>query len=87
MDKKTNTFSDDYPEFDMASNVSNLNSQRDILTREKYIARLGYDYLQKYFIEGSFAREASSRFHKDNRWGGSFWSTSVGWRISEESFF
>jgi TonB-linked SusC/RagA family outer membrane protein len=83
--QKTNTFSDDYPEFDMASNVSNLNSQRDILTREKYIARLGYDYLQKYFIEGSFAREASSRFHKDNRWG-SFWSTSVGWRISEESF-
>jgi TonB-linked SusC/RagA family outer membrane protein len=83
--QKTNTFSDDYPEFDMASNISNLNSRRDILTREKYIARLGYDYLSKYFIEGSFAREASSRFHKNNRWG-SFWSTSLGWRISEENF-
>jgi TonB-linked SusC/RagA family outer membrane protein len=83
--EKTNTFSDKYPEFDMASEMSTLNSQTDILTREKYIARLGYDFKSKYFVEGSFAREASSRFYVDNRWG-SFWSASLGWRLSEETF-
>ena len=83
--QKTNTFSDKFPEFDMAADVSNLNSQRDVLAREKYIMRAGYDYKSKYFVEGSFAREASSRFYVDNRWG-NFWSGSLAWRASEEDF-
>lgn len=50
-----------------------------------YLSRAKYNYKNKYYAEGSFRRDGSSRFGKDNRWG-SFWSTSASWRITEESF-
>ncbi len=60
-------------------------------TRYKYankgfVGRLNYDYVSKYIAELSFRYDGSSKFHKDNRWG-FFPAASVGWRISEESFF
>ena len=53
---------------------------------EGFLARLQYDYENKYFISGSFRRDASSRFHPDNRWG-NFGSIAGAWIISKESFF
>jgi TonB-linked SusC/RagA family outer membrane protein len=53
--------------------------------RAGYIGRLRYDYKSKYFIEGSFRRDGSDWFPKDNRWG-TFWSGSAGWLLSEEAF-
>ena len=44
-----------------------------------------YDYLEKYFASASFRRDASSRFHPDNRWG-NFWSVGLGWLMNKESF-
>ncbi|MDF9831005.1 TonB-dependent receptor [Parabacteroides sp. PF5-6] len=52
---------------------------------EGYFMQLNYDYADKYYISGSFRRDGSSRFYKDNRWG-SFWSLGGSWRMSEESF-
>ena len=49
------------------------------------ITRLNYDYGEKYFISGSYRRDASSRFHPDKRWG-NFWSASAAWVISKENF-
>ena len=51
-----------------------------------YVGRLSYDYAAKYFVEGSFRYDGSSRFAPGNEWG-FFPSVSVGWRISENSFF
>jgi TonB-linked SusC/RagA family outer membrane protein len=51
-----------------------------------YFARLSYDYKSKYLAELNFRREGSSRFGQDNKYG-NFPSASVGWRVSEESFF
>jgi TonB-dependent starch-binding outer membrane protein SusC len=51
-----------------------------------YIGRLGYNYKEKYFIQGSVRRDGTSRFVGDNRWG-VFPSVSAGWRISKEGFF
>ncbi|MBD1434753.1 TonB-dependent receptor [Sphingobacterium sp. DN00404] len=48
-------------------------------------ARLGYSFDQKYFIEGSFRYDGSSKFLKENRWG-FFPSVSLGWRLSDELF-
>src|SRR5690606_24181421 len=48
-------------------------------------ARLGYSFDQKYFIEGSFRYDGSSKFLKQNRWG-FFPSVSLGWRLSDELF-
>lgn len=50
-----------------------------------YFGRINYSLMDRYLIEANIRTDASSRFHKDNRWG-VFPSISAGWRISEESF-
>jgi len=50
-----------------------------------YLGRLAYNYDEKYFIEGSFRRDGSSRFNSDVRWG-SFYAVGGSWLISEENF-
>ncbi len=50
-----------------------------------FLARAQYSYAEKYFVSGSFRRDASSRFHKDHRWG-NFGSAGVAWLISNEGF-
>jgi TonB-linked SusC/RagA family outer membrane protein len=51
-----------------------------------YIGRFSYDYKSKYFIETSFRHDGSSRFASGHQWG-LYPSVSLGWRLSEESFF
>ena len=55
-------------------------------TLVSYLARVIYNYNQKYFVTGSFRTDASSRFGPDNRWG-QFPSASVGWNLSKEKFY
>ena len=50
-----------------------------------FLARAQYDYDGKYFVSGSYRRDASSRFHKDHRWG-NFGSVGAAWLISQEGF-
>lgn len=50
-----------------------------------YVGRLSYSFSDKYYLDGSFRRDASSGMAKDYRWG-NFWSLSGAWRISEENF-
>ncbi|MEZ7499186.1 TonB-dependent receptor [Flavobacterium sp. Arc3] len=50
-----------------------------------YLGRLSYDYKEKYFLEGSFRRDGSSRFSSDVRWG-SFYAVGGSWLVSEENF-
>ncbi|MDE6859821.1 MAG: SusC/RagA family TonB-linked outer membrane protein [Duncaniella sp.] len=47
--------------------------------------RINYDYDNTYFASVSYRRDASSRFHPDNRWG-NFYSVSAAWNIANESF-
>ncbi len=51
-----------------------------------YIARLNYNYDQKYLFSAIIRRDGSSRLTKSIRWG-TFPSVSVGWRFDKESFF
>ena len=53
---------------------------------EGYFGRAMYDYDNRYYVSASYRRDASSRFHPDNRWG-DFWSASAAWDISKESWF
>jgi TonB-linked SusC/RagA family outer membrane protein len=50
-----------------------------------YFARVNYSYKDTYMATASIRREGSSKFAAKNRWG-TFWATSAGWRISNESF-
>ncbi|MCD8093901.1 MAG: SusC/RagA family TonB-linked outer membrane protein [Bacteroides sp.] len=49
------------------------------------IARANYDYAEKYYFSASYRRDASSRFHPDNRWG-DFYSASAAWVMNKEAF-
>lgn len=51
-----------------------------------YFARINYSFADRYLLELNGRWDASSRFMADHRWG-FFPSASVGWRVSEESFF
>ena len=53
---------------------------------EGYIFRGMYNYEHKYYGSVSYRRDASSRFHKDHRWG-NFWSLGGAWIVSKENFF
>ena len=52
---------------------------------EGILSRLQYDYAGKYFVSASYRRDASSVFHKDNRWG-NFGSVGAAWLITKEDF-
>ena len=49
------------------------------------LSRAQYDYDGRYFISGSFRRDASSRFAPGHRWG-NFGSVGAAWLLSKESF-
>lgn len=65
--------------------TTNLYSYERNQTREGYFTRLNYDFDSKYYLSGSFRRDASSRFSKDARWG-NFYSLGAAWRIDKENF-
>jgi len=50
-----------------------------------YFGRVQYSYNNKYLISASLRSDGSSRFGENTRYG-SFPSTSIGWRISNENF-
>lgn len=70
-----------------SSAPSDMSTEGDVYEDKlmSYFARLNYSYKDRYLLEANFRADASSRFHKDNRWG-FFPSFSAGWRINQESF-
>ncbi|MDR0792025.1 MAG: TonB-dependent receptor [Chitinophagaceae bacterium] len=50
------------------------------------LARLNYNYDDKYLLSGTIRRDGSSRFSVANRFG-YFPSVSAGWKINREKFF
>jgi TonB-linked SusC/RagA family outer membrane protein len=52
---------------------------------EGIFSRVDYNYDSKYYGSVSYRRDASSRFHPDNRWG-NFWSISGAWDLAKEGF-
>ncbi len=66
-------------------NEGNLSSANFVEKNIGYIARVNYDYNDKYLFAISGRRDASSRFGANNRWG-NFYSVAVGWNIAKESF-
>lgn len=54
--------------------------------RSGFVIRLNYSYADRYLLEFTSRIDASTSLPKKNRWG-FFPGVSVGWRMSEESFF
>jgi TonB-linked outer membrane protein, SusC/RagA family len=49
------------------------------------VARINYDYANKYLFGANFRRDGSSHFLPDKQWD-NFYSFEAGWRLSEEGF-
>jgi len=62
-----------------------VNSSSSGYMTQGFLARAQYNYGEKYFVSGSFRRDASSRFHKDHRWG-NFGSVGAAWLMSSEDW-
>ena len=84
---KSQMFSQDNKELDGAVvDGQSAYSYQTQYNNEGYFARAQYDYKERYFVSGSFRRDASSRFHTSNRWG-NFWSAGAAWIVSKENWF
>lgn len=66
-------------------NNGSLGSSNFVEKNIGYVARINYDYDDKYILAVSGRRDASSRFGANNRWG-NFYSVAAGWNIAKESF-
>lgn len=83
--RKSNFYYPDNDQLSGAINEPTTNSSKKEYATEGYLGRVQYDYDSKYFGQFSYRRDASSRFHKDHRWG-DFWSLGASWLISKEDF-
>lgn len=86
LDGKNNDLAGPYPEvigtaIDMALNGMETNQQIASL-----IGRVTYGYGNRYFVEGNFRLDASTRFAPENRLA-FFPSVSASWVMSNEPFF
>ena len=79
-------FSQEIPEINASASKVSSNSYTSEYNVEGYFGNVQYNYDDKYFLSGSYRRDASSRFAKENRWG-NFWSAGAAWLINKESFF
>lgn len=81
----TNFANDNIKTINAAGLISNAFSSKEEWSLISYLARVNYNYDDRYLLTATFRRDGSSRFGRDNRWG-SFPSVSLGWRLSEEAF-
>ncbi len=54
--------------------------------KASYFARVVYDYNNRYLFTGTIRRDGSSKFGSNNHWG-NFPAMSLGWNVSNESFW
>lgn len=85
MGEKTGFAFDGYDELAMGSVIAGSHSAADNYAIDSWLARVNYDFADKYYFSVSGRTDGSSRFRKDKRWG-VFWSVGASWRISEEAF-
>lgn len=64
---------------------ANLSSNNFETNNLGYVARINYDYDERYLFAVSGRRDGSSRFGSNKRYG-NFYSLALGWNIAKESF-
>ena len=69
----------------LAATPSTTSSIRDELKLLSFLSNFEYNYAERYYASASLRADASSRFHKSNRWG-MFWSLGGKWRMANEAF-
>lgn len=76
----------DYPYLDLApSDMLKVKGSATENAYRSWFGRIGYSYGNKYLLQVNLRADASSRFHRNYRWG-FFPSVSAGWVITQENF-
>lgn len=78
-----NNITDDIDQ--LSNNLSNLASTSTETNNLGYLARINYDYDDKYIFAVSGRRDGGSRFGNNFRYG-NYYSIALGWNIAKESF-
>lgn len=65
--------------------LATMESSKTEYKRAAFLARLTYNYADKYLLMASVRHEGSSKFGANHKWG-TFPAASLGWRINRESF-
>lgn len=68
-----------------ASQITGANTNLVEWTLLSYMARVNYDYKEKYLLTATIRADGSSRFGANNKFG-YFPSVALGWNISDENF-
>lgn len=68
-----------------ASSVQAVGSFLSEWTINSYMARVNYDYNDKYLLTATMRRDGSSRFGENTKYG-NFPGVAVGWNLSNEEF-
>lgn len=86
MQGTNNNMPGEYPEIIGTATSATLIGRETYSQRASLIGRLNYGYDKRYFVEGSFRVDGSTKFAPKNRWG-FFPTISASWVISNEEFF
>ncbi len=84
-DISASQFPDDKVQIISAAGQTTTNADIQEWSLLSYLARLNYNYNNKYIVSLSLRRDGSSRFGSSNKWG-NFPSVSLGWVLSDEEF-
>ena len=90
-----NTGNDKLPDVKAEYDYSTTDGEENVWRNMSYYANLDYNYMNKYYLQGSIAAETSSRFGRETEGGikfagvswGIFPSLQAGWLVSAEPFF
>jgi TonB-linked SusC/RagA family outer membrane protein len=66
-------------------NLTKQTASANAVSTASAFTRLGYDYKGRYLVQGTYRRDASSRFGPNN-YAGNFFSGSAAWRFTDEKF-
>ena len=69
-----------------ATTITEADDTKEYTALQSWFGRANYSYKDRYLLTATFRSDGSSKFADGNRWG-YFPAFSLGWRISEESFW
>lgn len=81
----TNFPNDNIKTVNAAGLITSATATKEEWALLSYLARVNYNFDDRYLLTATFRQDGSSRFGENNRWG-FFPSVSLGWRLSEEDF-
>ncbi|MDM1378262.1 SusC/RagA family TonB-linked outer membrane protein [Myroides marinus] len=82
---KGNMLFPDSPHLGHAAVIKSATGANRMYAVEGYFSRLLYGFNNKYFVNASIRRDASSKFDPSNKWG-TFYGVGAAWNISKENF-